>query len=245
MPDVPRRSRWVIFDADNTLWDVETLYDRARNEYCAYVEGLLLKARPETKVRRAVVDILQRHRDVQLHSTHGYSAARFARSFEDTLSFLLPFTPPGDIQHVRELALQVFVAKPELRPGLEATLSALSRDFSLGIVTAGERWVQEKRLADFEFRDRFDDVAIVERKTEATFEDFCSSRGVDKGNSWVVGDSLQSDIIPSTKIGLRAIHFEAPNWTVEHGQKPEDVPAAQTMEDVLRLIRAASCQPKA
>jgi putative hydrolase of the HAD superfamily len=240
MPGVPRESRWVIFDADNTLWDIETLYDRARDEYCAYVEDLLLKAHPKTKVGRAVVDILQRHRDVQLHATHGYSAARFARSFEDTLSFLLPFTSPGNIQHVREVALQVFVAKPELRPGLEATLSALSRDFSLGIITAGERWVQEKRLADFEFRDRFDEVVIVERKTEATFEDFCSSRAVDKGNSWMVGDSLPSDIIPSTKIGLRAIHFEAPNWTVEHGQSPAGVPVARTMEEVLRLIRAVS-----
>jgi putative hydrolase of the HAD superfamily len=239
MPDSTTRPRWVIFDADNTLWDIESLYDRARDAFCAHVEALVCAAEPATQIQRTLICILQRHRDVQLHATHGYSAARFARSFEDTLSFLLPLASPDEIRQARELALQVFVAEPELAPGLEAALSALAADFSLGIVTAGERWVQEKRLAAFEFRDRFDEIVIVERKMEATFEDFCSSRSVDKGNSWVVGDSLRSDIIPATKVGLRAIHFEAPNWAVEHGLRPDGVPVARTMDEVLRLIKTA------
>ena len=103
------RTRWVIFDADNTLWDIEFLDDRARDAFCAHVEVLLCAADSATQIQRTLICILQRHRDVQLHVTYGYSAARFARSFEDTLSFLLPFASPDEIRQVRELALQVFV----------------------------------------------------------------------------------------------------------------------------------------
>jgi putative hydrolase of the HAD superfamily len=174
---------------------------------------------------------------MQLHAILGYSAARFAKSFEETLLCLLPSASPAEIRHVNELASQVFSTKPELTPDLEATLSALAPNFALAIVTAGEKRVQEKRLADFEFRAFFKDTVIVERKTEKTFKDFCCSHDVDRNNSWVVGDSLQSDIIPATNIGLRAIHFDVLNWAVEAGQRPEDVPAAQTMPEVLRLIR--------
>lgn len=90
-------SRWVIFDADNTLWDLESLYDDARKMFCAYVAELLARQSPMGGPGEASVDALQRHRDIQLQKTHGYSAARFARSFEDTLSFLLPFSSPEEI----------------------------------------------------------------------------------------------------------------------------------------------------
>lgn len=232
-----RQSAWVIFDADNTLWDVETLYDGAREAFCAYVEGLVIASNRSAQVDRAFINGLQRHRDIQLHETHGYSAARFARSFEDTLSFLLPFSPPDAVRQVRELALQVFTSQPELTPGLEAVLSALGDGFSLGIITAGERWVQERRLSTFRFLNRFDKVIVVDRKTEAVFEDFCRNQAVDKTQSWVIGDSLRSDVVPATNVGLRAIHFDAANWAIEDSHKPEGVWTARTMHEALALIR--------
>lgn len=229
-------SPWLIFDADNTLWDIESLYNDARNAFCCYVGELLLKRSPGATLDAGLIDGLQRHRDIQLQKTHGYSAARFARSFEDTLSFLLPFSSPGEVQHVRNLAMNVFEREADTCDGLHAAIDALRRDYSLGIITAGERWVQERRLAAFRFRDQFQKIVIVEHKSQQIFEDFCLAEKVDKSRSWVIGDSLRSDILPAIGAGLRAIHFEAPNWAYEHTEKPDGIASVQTMQEVVALV---------
>ena len=238
MPDPKASSAWIIFDADNTLWDVEALYDQARDEFCEFVETCLAGSDPPCQLDRALIDALQRHRDIQLHLTRGYTAARFARSFEDTLAFLLPFSPPETVRRSRELAFKVFDRKPRLTPGLEAVLAELGVGHSLGIVTAGERWVQERRMSQFAYRELFKEVAIVDRKTEETFTTICRSWNVDRASSWMVGDSLRSDVMPATKAGLRCVHFLAANWIVEQGVRPPGVPAAASMEEVLAIIRA-------
>jgi putative hydrolase of the HAD superfamily len=232
---------WVIFDADNTLWDVETLYNEARDRFCALIMSQV--STPGAKlpaINHSLVDLLQRHRDLQLHATYGYSASRFARSFEDTLLFLFPHVAASVIEEAREIASAVFLADPSLSPHLEVTLLALKAKFSLGIVTAGDRLVQERRIANFKLRHLFTEILIVSKKTSETFEEFCRLHRVGKSVSWVVGDSLKSDIIPATKVGLRAIHFNAPNWTAENGDAPAGVSVAQSMEQVLNLIEHAS-----
>jgi phosphoglycolate phosphatase-like HAD superfamily hydrolase len=131
------------------------LYDDARVTFCAYVADLIHKASPGGALVAQNVDVLQRHRDVQLQKTHGYSAARFARSFEHTLLFLLPHCSPDEVRRVRSLAMNVFEREAAPLDGLDQALDALGQHFFLGIITSCERWVQERRLSAFEFRDRF------------------------------------------------------------------------------------------
>jgi putative hydrolase of the HAD superfamily len=178
-------SAWIIFDADNTLWPIEHLYDEAREEMCAFLS---------TKgVNIEEARTFQERRDKELHETYGYSACRFARSFEDTILRFLPDSTPEDVRHVRRLALDVFAKRAQPADGLEELLERLRPTYSLGIITAGERWVQERRLADFHLRNLFAKVEVVEKKSEAVFRDFCKENRVDPGNSYVVGDSLRSD----------------------------------------------------
>jgi putative hydrolase of the HAD superfamily len=229
-------SRWVIFDADNTLWDVESLYNNARQTFCTYVADLLSRQSMERKLVEGNTDTLQRHRDIQLQKTHGYSSARFARSFEDTLSFLLPFSSPDEMRHVRNLAMNVFEMEAVTYDGLESAIDALSQHYRLAIITAGERWVQERRLEAFKFRERFSRIDIVDHKSPDVFDAFCQREEVDRDRSWVVGDSLRSDILPAIQVGLRAVHFEAPNWTYESTHKPDGILSARTMQDVVALV---------
>jgi len=229
-------SRWVIFDADNTLWDVESLYNDARRAFCSYVMDLLSRQPLKGELVDEHIDALQKQRDIQLEKTHGYSSSRFARSFEDTLSFLLPFSSPDEMRHVRNLAMSVFETEAATCVGLESAIDALSQRYCLAIITSGERWVQERRLAAFRFRERFSRAEIVDRKSPKVFDDFCLREGVDRGRSWVVGDSLRSDILPAIQVGLRAVHFEAPNWAYEGTHKPDGTLSARTMQGVVELL---------
>src|SRR5262249_23149293 len=132
---------WVIFDADNTLWDVESLYDDARKAFCEYALKTL-NAAGENAAGHVTVETLsnsQRHRDIQLLKTYGYSSSRFARSFEDTLTFFMQYAPLDAVIHVRRIAQDVFEKPVRVVDDSETIISRLSTKYSLAILTAGEK----------------------------------------------------------------------------------------------------------
>ena len=164
-----KQCQWLIFDADNALWDVEALYDRARDEFCKYV-ALKVGVHNSEDISEITSDAMQRHRDKQLYAIYGYSCVRFARSFEDTIAFLIHTPEPQDMAHVRMIAMDVFYQQAKTHDGLEITLDRLHRCFNLAIVTAGEKWVQERRLQHFHLRHFFKEILVVESKTAEVFK---------------------------------------------------------------------------
>ena len=200
---------WVIFDGDNTLWLIEHLYDEARENLCHH-----LVARGHDAHE---VDKFQRNRDRELHASYGYSACRFARSFEDTALKFAPESSGKDILHVRNLALEVFEREATLPDGLDHLLKDLAQKYSLAIVTAGEHWVQKRRIEYFHLSHLFSAIEIVETKNASVFLGFCEKYAVCKENSWMVGDSINSDVIPATEAGLNAAYLAAKNWAVIEG----------------------------
>jgi len=232
-------SRWVLFDGDNTLWDTEVLYDNARKEFCRYALHII-KERGDNKhkyITNNLIDRCQRHRDIQLYKTHGYSCSRFARSFEDTLTFLLPDSQPDQLKYVRSLAMNVFYTKANPVKDAEKTLEKLKTiGYSLAIVSVGEEWVQQQRLDHFYLRSVFHTCKILETKTPAKFLEFCKMYEVDVSTSWMIGDSVRSDILPAQEVGLRVIHIQSSNWSVEHEKVPDGVQSLSTISEVIPVI---------
>lgn len=232
-----QQNKWVIFDADNTLWDLESLYDRAREEFCRYVLDTLEKSDGNRKSYASLSSIenAQRHRDLQLYVSLSYSSGPFAKSFEDTIAFFIPAVEPQKIAHVRQIAMNVFEQTATIPEDLESVLAHLEQTFKLAILTGGDEAVQKRRLSDFRLKDRFDVVEIVPKKTAEVFERFCQTHGVDRTKSWVVGDSIRSDILPAREIGLRAIHLKAPNWAAEEAEIPNEVTSIQRLSQLTEL----------
>lgn len=233
------QQKWVVFDADNTLWAVEHLYDEARRELCDFLESRGVPAQESER--------FQQYRDKELHRTYGYSACRFARSFEDTVLHFLSNACSEDVRHARTIALSVFDQRAQPAPGLEASLIRLKRaGFSLAIITAGERWVQERRLADFHLREMFSIIQIVEAKTVEVFTAFSRSVGISPANAWMVGDSLRSDILPADAAGLRTILVNASNWTFVERHDHEVPPRAmvvQSLSEVPGIVLQEAATP--
>jgi putative hydrolase of the HAD superfamily len=234
-------TKWVLFDGDNTLWNVEALYDDARKEFCEFVLQQIREAEADRDqhIDLRLIEKCQRHRDLQLYKSLGYSASRFAKSFEDTLKFLLPTASSEIVSYAHSLAKIVFSSKAKPVDHIERTLSALTdAGYSLAIFTAGERSVQQKRLKDFYLSTSFRTCAIVESKTEEEFRRFCLLHAVDASVSWMVGDSVRSDILPAQAAGLNAIHVQVSNWSAERGEMPETIRSVSTLEEILPIIFA-------
>ncbi len=234
-------TRWIIFDADNTLWETEVIYDVARDEMCEYLAA-------KSKTSKREIESFQKQRDAELHKAYAYSASRFPRSFEDTCSHFLPAADPNEVRHVRRIAEAVFEKKAKMFAGVEQLLrSAFAASYRLGLLTAGEKWVQEKRIRDFHLRGIFRAIEVVDVKNEAAFSAFCRKYGVEPEQSWLVGDSLRSDIKPALAVGLNAIWVPNANWReAEHDDLPDN-PRFRTVNgfsDIYSVINFPILDPR-
>lgn len=225
-------NHWIIFDADNTLWDIEHLYDEARQQLVCFLD--------KEGFDPQVVEAFQRDRDKQLVQTYGYSACRFARSFEDTMyHFGGADICSSKVVHARKLALEVFEREPRHNQDVQEVFSTIRQSFNIGVITAGERWVQERRMAGFHLRDLIDEICIVEIKDSAVLKEFVDRLGIDVQKSWVVGDSLNSDVKPGVEAGLNVVWYRNHNWHEnEHDSAFLDSnPGIHTIDTLSELVR--------
>jgi len=219
------KSKWVIFDMDNTLINTEPLYTNASNQFGSFMA--------DHGFNREEVMNKQDEVDASLFEKFGYSTDRFAESFEITAKFFFQFGFQDDerkkeiIATVRKFAMDVFEqTSVEYDYAAGVVRQMANAGFKVAVVTAGERWVQIKRFDDLTMRNLFHDCWVVLKKTSDVFEDFCIKHNVDKENSWMIGDSIRSDILSSHAAGLNAIHLDTSNWgSVEVGkdQMPKGV----------------------
>jgi putative hydrolase of the HAD superfamily len=188
-------------------------------------------------INNNMIDMFERHWDLQLYKTDCYYCSRFSRSFEDTLTFMLPGSRSDQLKHARSLAMNIFYTKATPTKAAEEVLHKLiSNGYSLAIITAGEEWVQKRRLDDFHLRSLFQICEILEQKTDSRFRDFCDRNKVDVSSSWMIGDSVRSDILPAQAAGLHVIHVESPNWSAEHEKIPDGVESVSTISGVIPII---------
>lgn len=219
---------WVIFDADNTLWATEALYDEARDSLVA-----ALVARGVDPLR---AEATQQSIDKELYETLGYSVERFPTSFERTLEHFLPNASSEDRARVKAIAEQVFFQPATAHHSLELIIQKLSPSYRLGILTAGEHWVQQQRLQHFAHSHHFNAVEIVARKDPSVFDRFAERYNVDRKTSWVVGDSLRSDIIPARMAGFNVILLAARNWEQIEMNSLALPPGAHRVVDLLDIL---------
>jgi len=106
------------------------------------------------------------------------------------------------------------------------------------LITAGEYEVQNKRFSKLSVRNLFHDVWIVPDKTKEVFDDFACKTNATKYFSWMIGDSIRSDIEPSLESGFKALHINNDNWhSVELKKTTQNVLSVNKLTDILEIIK--------
>ena len=98
-----------------------------------------------------------------------------------------------------------------------------SAGLRLMLLTKGDLFDQETRVARAGIAHRFWQVEVVSEKDEATYRRVLGRLDVDPKEFLMVGNSLRSDVLPALAIGAAAVWVPYPlTWSHEHAERPGD-----------------------
>jgi putative hydrolase of the HAD superfamily len=202
----------VVFDGDDTLWSTEHLYDRARDHARELVAMAGLDADKWEKLERKI--------DVENVRHLGFSPERFPTScvqaYEAVARDRSVEPDPRVRERVRLAASAVFRQDPQPIDGAKETLENLrARGVKLALLTKGDPGLQQRRVDRSGLANLFDVIHVVTDKPAAAFRDIVAELDVDPSETWSVGNSVRSDILPALEAGLRAVWIDAHVWEHE------------------------------
>ena len=104
----------------------------------------------------------------------------------------------------------------ELLDGVVEAIDALGDRYALMVITKGDLFHQESKLARSGLAERFHRIDIVSEKDEATYRRIIEREGVRPDRFVMVGNSLRSDVLPVAALGVHAVHVPFhTTWALE------------------------------
>lgn len=188
----------IAFDADDTLWVNEPNYVNVQQRLC---ELLSHHVDPAT--------LTQRFYDTQIRNLRlfGYGAKGFTLSMIETAIELTNGAVTGtEIQQIMDIGKELLLFPIELLDGVRDVLETLARHHDLMVLTKGDLFDQESKIARSGLGHFFKYVEIVSEKDERTYRRILAKYGVLPDEFLMIGNSLKSDVLPVLHIGGRAVH---------------------------------------
>jgi putative hydrolase of the HAD superfamily len=188
----------IAFDADDTLWHTEYLYSSAQIEFKAllapYVDTPALDERLyATEMRNLGI--------------FGYGVKGFTLSMIETAIELTEGRIGGrDIQRLIELAKAMLQADVRLLDHAESTVAELAQAHALMIITKGDLFDQETKVARSGLGGYFRHVEIVSDKTRESYAALLARHRLAPERFLMVGNSLRSDVLPVVALGGHAVY---------------------------------------
>lgn len=211
----PARIKAICLDMDDTLIVNQILYAQAEFMLAGYLAHYGVTAE---EVFEAFARI-----DKDNYKTMGISIARFPLTFEMTLLHFVPNADADMIATVRDFGERVFRTIADVKPDIDGALALLAKVAPLHIVTGGADSVQQFRIDNLPFKDRFASFTIIPKKDAAVYTAVAAKLGLAPQDIVMVGDSLKSDVLPAVEAGMRAVWVEALNSPL-HEHRQDNLP---------------------
>ena len=125
----------------------------------------------------------------------------------------------------------------ETLPHVHETLEALAGQYRILLITKGDLFDQERKLAQSGLGDYFNAVEIVSEKTPRTYGRIFARHGDGVERAMMIGNSLKSDVVPVIAAGGWGIHVPHElTWVLEHEAAPEGHPRFRRIEALSGLL---------
>jgi len=121
-------------------------------------------------------------------------------------------------EKIEDLGWQVFKKIPELVDGVYQVLDILSPKYFLILATLGDPQVQEKKVQLTGLKKYFSVIYVLKYKNVEEYLNILKEQKLDKKDTWIVGNSVRSDLNPGLKVGLNCILIPTLTWKFEEEQ---------------------------
>lgn len=185
----------IGFDGDDTLWHSEGYYQAVHAEFERILGGYLDLS--DVRVHERLLDTERRNIAV-----FGYGAKSMTLSMLETaIAVTDERISTRDLHRLLELGKDVLAHPVELLPGIRDAVAAVAERFRVVLVTKGDLFHQERKVASSGLADLFHRIEIVSEKDTATYGRVLGEFGLAPAQFAMVGNSLRSDIEPVVRLG--------------------------------------------
>jgi putative hydrolase of the HAD superfamily len=199
----------LIFDADDTLWENNVLFERVVEDF---TEWLAHPTLDRIQVR-AILDEIEAANTV----VHGVGAEAFLHNLGQAFERLSdrPRTA-ADVARIRSLAKGLLDHEIVLMPEVVETLTELACRHRVLLLTRGSVPEQQRKIDASGLAPLFESTHIVAHKVPEVYRQLAADKELDVGRSWMIGNSPRSDILPARAVGMRAVYLPNPDtWSLE------------------------------
>ena len=232
---LPDPSALVIgFDADDTLWHNESIFEKTHERYRA----LLAHYHDAATVDRTLFATEMRNLELYGYGVKGFTLSAIETAIQLTAGKIRA----DEIQHLIDLGRDMLAHPVELLDDVEETLAVLAPRHRLLLITKGDLRDQERKLAASRLAAHFRHVEIVSEKDEPTYARILRHHGIAPTRFLMVGNSLKSDILPILALGGAGAHV--PYHLTWAAERVERLPAAegrffrlQRMRELTEVVR--------
>ena len=215
-------------DADDTLWHNEPVFrlthERFNTLLAEFADAAALEARLSAVERRNL-------------ATYGYGAKGFTLSMIETALEASEGKVSGEtIKEILGFGREMMTHPHETLPDVEAALKALADRAPLVLITKGDLFHQESKLAASGLGSHFSGIEIVSEKTPETYARAFARHGGRAETALMTGNSVKSDILPVLGAGGWAALIPYPLvWLHEAGEAPKDHPRFKQLANLGEL----------
>ena len=203
----------IGFDADDTLWHNETLFENMHVRYRA----LLAQFHDTATVDRTLFATEMRNLE-----RYGYGVKGFMLSaIETAIQLTDGKISAHEIQQLISLGQDMLAHPVDLLEGIDEVVPALASSHRLLVITKGDLRDQERKVTESGLAGHFAHIEIVSEKDPGTYDRILQRHGISPERFLMVGNSLKSDILPILEIGGSGVHIPYHlTWGAEHAAVP-------------------------
>lgn len=221
----------IALDADDTLWQNEQFFRLTEQRFTELLRDYTDAPDLTDRLIASVTKNLQ---------FYGFGMKGFALSMVETALDVTDHRVPGTvIAEILAAGRELLTYPIETLPYVDAALEALADRYRLILVTKGDIFDQERKLAASGLAEYFAAVEIVADKNVATYQRIFARHTEGAEHTLMAGNSLRSDILPALEAGAFAVYVPHDlTWSYEHADEPQNHPRYQRIAHLGELQSA-------
>jgi len=225
----------LLFDLDDTLIHCNKYFDLVIDQFAELMADWFRSY----GIAKEAFKEKQQELDLAGIQKSGFAAERFPESFAETYDHFSALygreSDPGERERLLDLGYTVYDSEFELYPDVVETLTRLKQEgHVLSLYTGGDQTIQTKKVEKVNLSPFFEDrIFVAKHKNSEALEQILSALGADRSLTWMIGNSLRTDIVPAIACNIGAVYIPPlSSWAFDL----VDVP----VEKWERLLRVSS-----